>query len=374
MGWWASSKSWLLGADDSAHLQARAETPPPSDPSTARIAPARTDLSTASALSLPSVYRAVSILATGVSQLTVDVWRGDEPSPRVPAWVRRPDIKVSRSAFFEQTTVGLAVTGNAFWRVHRDSAADPVQALTVLNPHDVVINEDGTYGYQNQRPLQDWQVQHLALLRVPGARYGLGPIQAARADLAGVLDLRDYAAEWFNTAGVPNGVLSTEQVLAPDQAAQYKKQWMEQQSHKNGPAVLGAGIAYSPIMLSPKDAQFLESRRYTVTEIARLFGIPASLMLATVDGAAMTYQNVADADLSFARWTLVQYLREIEEAISTLLPRGTEARFNLDAVLRPSTKARYDAHKIAIEAGFLTVDEVRAIEGLKPLPMREPHR
>lgn len=80
----------------------------------------------------------------------------------------------------------------------------------------------------------------------------------------------------------------------------------------------------------------------------------------------MTYTNVADADLTFARWTLTQYLREIEEAFSALLPRGQQARFNLDAILRPSTKARYEAHQLALAAGFLTVDEVRAIEGLPP--------
>src|SRR5690625_6951542 len=143
---------------------------------------------------------------------------------------------------------------------------------------------------------------------------------------------------------------------------------MDGRSHRPWPAVLGNAVSYQPQMLSPQDAQFLESRQFSTTEIARLFGIPSHLMLAVVEGNSQTYMNVADADLTFVRWTLTQYLREIEEAFTVLLPRGQSARFNLDAVLRPSTKDRYSTHKIALEAGFLTVDEVRAIEGYKPLP------
>lgn len=365
MGLWASFTSWLSGADIPAHLQSRSQTTPPQ---TGVLPPARADnvVTESRALSLPTVYRAVSLIATGVSQLTVDTWRGGDPI-EAPTWVRRPDIKLSRSAFLEQTTVSLALTGNAYWRVHRTSPGDPIRALTTLNPNEVIPLEDGRFSHRG-KTLSDWQVQHLALMRVPGRLEGLGPIQAARLDLAGALDLRDYAAGWFSTSGVPNGVLSTDQVLSPDQAAAYKRQWMESQSHLDGPAVLGNGISYQPLMLSPKDAQFLESRQFSTTEIARLFGIPSHLMLAVVEGNSQTYMNVADADLTFVRWTLSQYLREIEESITVLLPRGQSARFNLDAILRPSTKDRYSAHQTALDAGFLTVNEVRAIEGLKPIP------
>ena len=87
-------------------------------------------------------------------------------------------------------------------------------------------------------------------------------------------------------------------------------------------------------------------------------------MLASVEGGSQTYSNLQQEDLSFVRWTLMTYLREIETALTWLLPPGQKAKFNLDAILRPDTLTRYQAHKIGLEAGFLNVDEVRAIENL----------
>lgn len=344
-----------------APLITRSETTPPGI-----LPPAHgsQDVTVSTALSLSAVYRAVSIIATGVSQMTLDVWRGDEPVP-APSWLRRPDMKLSRSAFLEMTATSLAVRGNAYWRVVRDSPADPIKALVVLDPNEVTIDETRQeYGWRGTR-LQPWQCQHLSLLRLPGQPYGLGPIEASRVELRGALEARDYGATWLSSGGVPSGILKTEQVLSADQAATAAAEWDLAQS-RSKTAVLGSGLSYSPLLLNPKDAQFIETQQFTVTQVARMFGIPAHMLLAAIEGTSMTYTNVADADLTFARWTLTQYLREIEEAFSALLPRGQQARFNLDAILRPSTKARYEAHQLALAAGFLTVDEVRAIEGLPP--------
>ncbi len=376
MGWWSS----LLGlpvieaaerlADQPT--QTRSETTPEgSTPTGVQPPPRESRLTIAQdrALSLIPVYRAFAILSSAVSQLSLDVWRGDEPLPNPATWVRRPDVKISRSAFFEQTTTSLAANGNAFWRVVRDSPADQPSALVVLDPLEVHVHDDGTFSHKGTR-LKSWQVQHLALLRLPGRLRGLGPIQAAAMDLLGAVDVRDYAANWFDDGTVPNGKLKTEQHLTGDQAKSWKAQWLE--SIRGGePAVLGQGLDYEPFLLSPKDAQWLEARQFTTTDIARLFGIPSHLMLAVVEGGSMTYQNGQAADLSFARWTLQQYTREIEEAFSSLLPRGQVARFNLDAILRPATKERYEAHKLGIDAGWLTDDEVRAIEGLEPLTPKQ---
>ena len=373
MGFWSD----LLGlpvveaAERLPDLENRSETlPEPTVPSTpeALLPPARVSrlaISQDRALTLIPVYRAFSLISSAVSQLTIDLWRGEEQLKAIPTWVRQPDVKMPRSAFFELTTTSLAATGNAFWRVVRDSPADAPSALLVVDPNMVHVNEDGTYSYEGKN-LARWQMQHLALLRVPGRLRGLGPIQAASEDLLGATDQRTYATNWFETGTVPNGLLSSDQHITAEQAASMKAQWTASVSGRE-PAVLGQGLDYKPFLLSPKDAQFLESRQYTTTDIARLFGIPSHLMLAVVEGGSMTYLNGQAADLSFMRWTLMSYLREIEEAFSALLPRGTTARFNPDAILRASTKERYDAHAVALSAGFLSVDEVRAIEGLDPI-------
>lgn len=324
----------------------------------------------ADALSLSMVYRAINIHAISAKQMSIDVFRNGTVIES-PAFVRQPDIKQTRPSFIEQSIVSLATTGNAYWEIKRDQAGR-IMNLEVLNPLNVTINEneDGTVqSYRavsgvTEKALRPERVQHLSLMRVPGSNYGLGPIQAAKREIKGAIDTRDYSANWFQESGIPSGVLKSEQVLSPDQAVAAKNAWNETAGAKNGVAVLGQGLTYAPIFLSPADAQFIESQNFNVTQVARLFGVPASLMLADAGGTAMTYQNVEQDWIGYIRFSLMTYLVEIEQAFTSLLPRGQEAHFNIEALLRSDTLTRYNAHKIGLEAGFLTVEEVRAIEGL----------
>lgn len=330
------------------------------------------DFTVEGALTVSTVYRAITILATAGSQLTLDAWRGEERLDPKPALIRKPDPdpKASLSGFIESTITSMATSGNAYWRIDRNARNEAVSAR-ILNPWECHPGQNGTLEWAGRKtPLKADEFMHLRLLRLPGHTVGLGPIQAARAEIQGARDLRDYAAEWFRSGDVPSGVLSTDQPLSNEQAQRYKTTWHQRKAHEV--AVLGQGLSYEPTLLNPKDAQFLESREFTTTDLARLFGIPAHMMLAAVEGTSMTYTNVSQADLAFVRWTLAQYFREIEEAFSTLLPGIQTARFNLDGLLRPDIKTRYDAHKVGIDAGWLFKDEVRDIEGLPKRAIPEP--
>lgn len=327
-------------------------------------------LSIKDAMSLSMVYRAINIHAISAKQMSIDVFRNGVVIES-PAFVRTPDIAITRPAFIEQSIISLATTGNAFWEIKRDQAGR-IMNLEVLNPLNVTINENENgmaVSYRvitgtKEKTLRPERVQHLSLMRVPGKTWGLGPIQAARHELLGAIDVRDYASNWFKESGIPSGVLKSDQVLSPDQATAAKNAWNLTAGAKNGVAVLGQGLSYSPIFLSPADAQFIESQNWNVTQVARLFGVPSSLMLADTAGSSMTYQNVEQDWIGYIRFSLMTYLIEIEQAFTTLLPRGQEAHFNIEALLRSDTLTRYNAHKIGLEAGFLTIDEVRAIEGL----------
>lgn len=335
-------------------------------------------LSANGALTISAVYRAVSIVAGHVKQLPLDVYRGNKTID-VPALVAKPDVTSTQSAFKEQTAVSLALSGNAYWRLYRDSPTGAVQSIQVLNPHNVLIEQDlntGRLTYRYHDDLGDytfaeWQIKHLALMRVPGSLYGLGPIQAAQAELCGAVDLRNYATNWFRKGQVPTGVLKTDQVLTPDLATAYRARWEETNGGERGIAVLGNGMSYTPVYLSPDQAQFLESQQFTITQIARMFGIPAGKLLAEVNGNSMTYTNLESATTDFIRDTLTAYLSEIEDALSDLIPRGQVVRFKVDALLRADKETRYTTYKIALDAGFMTIDEVRAEEGLPPMQKQE---
>lgn len=316
------------------------------------------------------VHRAVSIHATAVRQLSVAAFR-DSEEVDAPSWLRRPNAFTPRSVFLEQTVISLAGHGNAYWLIDRD-AQGRVTNLTVLDPMAVEIDADH-FGRPRKymafgKDYTPADIRHLALFRVPGKAKGLGPIQAARQEIQGAIDTRDYSSKWFQDSGVPTGVLKSDQVLSPEDAKAAKAAWTESQGAKRGVAVLGNGLSYSAIYLTPADAQFLESRQFDTTQIARLFGVPASLMLAGVAGSSQTYANVEQDWLGYVRFSLMQYLTEIEDAFSELLPGRREARFNIEALLRADTTTRYAAHAVALSAGFLTLDEVREIEDRPMLP------
>ena len=321
------------------------------------------------ALSLDAVYRAVQVLQTAAGQLTLDTWRGTTQIDP-PSWVSTPNPWRPTSTFLEETVASLALRGNAFWQIKRKGSGEIV-ALDILDPLDVTvtISPAGIPTYRVGRDtLNRSDCMHLALMRRPGARHplGLGPIQAAQAQIISAVELRRYAGAWMDTSTVPNGVLTSDQILTADQARTIKDSFLESVKATE-PVVLGQGTDYRPLLLKPDEVQWIDAQQLNTIGIARLFGIPPRLILASPDGGTETYSNQQQEELSFVRWTLMAYLRQIEAAVSWLLPRGNTARFNLDAILRPDTLTRYQAHKVALDSGFLTIDEVRAIEGLEPL-------
>jgi len=330
---------------------------------------ATSGVSTSDALSMASVYRAISILSTAIKQVGVHIYRDDIKLESTPLWIKQPDDKITRAEFMARTVNSIAIAGNCYWRITRNGRGEVIK-LEVLNPFDMTIKTDEPgnllgYTYRGTTEYKITDIQHLKALSVPGNHYGLGPLQACQPELAAIKDTRDYASTWFSKAGVPSGILKSDQMLSPDAAKAAKESWNALGS--GGLVVLGNGLSYQTTYANPRDLQFLESQAFGVQQIARLFGIPAQMLLASVDGNSMTYTSVEQEQIAFTRYTLSQYYVEIEAAMSSLLPRGTEARMNIDALLRSDTLSRYQAHQIAIAAGFKTIDEVRSDEKLPPL-------
>lgn len=369
MGAMRRAAEWLgLTRDDSSTGPLPGVVPPTRAVGSAYVGPDQ-------ALSLISCYRAVQVLTTAVSQLSLDVVKRGVRQDTAPLLLTKPEAgRREASGTFEYLVSSLALRGNAYLRLYRMVPGDPSSSVThveVLPPRGVIIRDDPTTGVRTydvvddlgrHYELADADVLHMPFLRVEGTPYGLGPIQAARVELGGVLDTRDYAGEFFNVSGIPSGFLTGDQHLNKTQADQYREMWDGVPAGRT--RVVGAGLKYERVTISPKDAQFLETRQFDTTAIARLFGVPSSLMLAAIEGTSNTYQNVEQEWIAFSRFTLMAYLREIEEAFSTLLPRGSTARFNTDLLLRTDTKTRYEAHEIAIRAGLYTNVYAARLEGI----------
>lgn len=369
-------KEWWLG--EQRRAEGDAEAVPPSDPSTVHTIPSRESsiraVAPREAVGLSSVFRAVEIRAIAARQISFDQKRGSRILAERPRILDKPDPLCSRGKFVERTSVSLDLTGNAYWRLGYAPGAvkgiDRPITATVLNPNEVLIDTDSAgnvTGYRHRgRELGLHDIKHLTRLSVFGTPYGLGPVQAAQVELRGALDVAQYGSEFIYNGDVPTGVLKSDQVLTPDRAAEAKKQWKDSRGGRYDVAVLGQGLDYKQTFLSPKDAQFIESQAWNVTTVARMFAVPRSIMLIT-EGDSQTYQNVEQDWLGFVRFGLAGLTEEIQDALSDLLPRGSEAVANTAALLKTDTKTRYETHNLALTGGWRTINEIRAIEGLDPI-------
>lgn len=320
---------------------------------------------------LDSVYRALAILEGSIAQLTLDRYSRTLGRPRGSATSMIQRILPpgqTLPGFLAEITQSLAQTGNAWIRVPRAGVAGPVR---VLDPSRCSARIDVATGVKTitYDTLTVSDVRQLQLTHVPGEPLGQGPIQAWADGLRGAIDAHQYAAQWTKRGGRPTGILTTDQTLSADMAKEWKTAANATMTPEGGVAVLGSGLTYKQCYLTPAELQLLDVRKVNVISVARIFGIPARLMLTSGDGDSKTYANMEQESILFVRHTLMPYMREIEAALSELLP--DDVRFNVDGFLRPDTTMRYAAHKVAIEAGFLTIDEVRAIEGLNPLPKKD---
>lgn len=356
----------------------RSETDAP-DPQAGVKPPART-ATPQNPLGLGAVFRAVQVLTTAGGQLSLDSYHrtSGQVVPVQPSIVRKPDTTISRSEWIQTAIMNLALNGNLF--VRKTTGPDgSILTAEVLPAHEVQVYKDERdrlrYGYKGAE-YTPAQIVHAKFVPVPGRRRGLSPIEAGATELRGAMDLRDYTSNIFRDDDVPSGVLSTDQELNGEDAEAYKERWVSTADGKV--RVLGHGLKYAPIMMTPKATQYVETRQLTVLDVARLLGIPASLMLAAVEGSGMTYQNVEQEWIGFTRFTLMAYLKPIEDLLTDLVPGTQEVRFNVEALLRSDTKTRYETYKLALDGGWMHPDEPRDIERMPrrtdlPEPVKESH-
>lgn len=347
----------------------------PTTQNRAMTAPARESIvvNESTALALVPVSRAISVLETAIMNIPVEVYRGNEQIA-TPAWLEYPDIEnnVSQSEWLGTTLYNMAVFGNAYWLVRRGNRG--IVNITNIHPTDISVltNEKGIVYYTiggNTYSTRD--IVHLKLWKSPSTSklIGEGPIQRHKSVLRSALDLHNYADNWFRTAAVPTGALTTSEFLSEDVAKSNKEAFIASQQERSV-AVLSSGLKYESISLNPEQAQFLENQKFINRQIALMFGVPPMYLSMAIEGQGMTYINGNEDRARLYDDGLQQYIVRIQQAITDLLPRGQKAEFNLTEFLRPNQNARYQAYAIGLTNKFLTIDEVREMEGMAPVDIQ----
>jgi HK97 family phage portal protein len=324
------------------------------------------------ALRSSAVFACVRLLSDAVSTLPLAVFRAGEAEPiTTPPLLQRPSADFPQlSDWLWAVMASLLLRGNA-WGVITDRAGPGLlpSQVDLVDPDAVgVSNEAGRWVVRIGGEVQDRaDLFHVRAYPWAGKLEGLSPVSFARESIALGIAAEKFAARFFGDAGIPSGYLYSDQRMDKPKVDQVKAQWEAAHRGRRGTAVLSQ-VKYQPLSISPEESQFLGTIQANVATIARFYGIPPGMLAGSELGGHEDYSSPEQRATDLLTWTLRPWLTRLERAISTLLPSTQSAKFNPGAFLRPTTRERYEAHRIAIEAGFLTVNEVRALEDRPPLP------
>lgn len=337
-----------------------------------------THVSWRDAMKISAVSRSVDQINTMMSSMPIGVRRNgivldrDQDRGSFPTIVTRPNLDMDYEEFIHLTVNDLALHGEFFWL----RQGDPQTAnLVPTSPSEVtVVREqlrDGTwrlkYGHLGREIPRSRVVhkKHTALNTEPR---GLGPVQFGQGDLRAALTLADYQQEWFD-AGIPSGTLNTDQHLNPEQQKLMQDRWNEfLRSHRGQSVILAAGLKYEHLALKPAEAQMLEVQDAIDRKIARRFGMPAFDLMIPAGTESRTYMNLEQSNLRFLVTTLAKYINAVERGFTEVIPRGQEAFLDEKALLRLDSTTQAAVDEKQIQIGIRSTDEIRARDGLKPLP------
>ena len=340
------------------------------------------------AFRLSVVYRCVALLAGIIGALPLHASRRGADGRRVPVdspIVSNPHPDMTVFEVMEFVGQSLLSHGNAYLLKHRDGLGrvrelHPVHAATVRvdrkRSYRTAANPTGkrfyvTWPGEGQR----WYTPH-ELLHIPGLSYdglvGLSPLGLARQGIGLGLAAERFGAEMFDRGALVQGVLETDKEIDRDDAKALKHEWRTKTSgHSNhwSIPVLDKGVSFKAIALPPADVQYLEARKFSVSDVARFYGLPPHLVgdveRSTSWGTGIEQQNMQMLTFTADPWLVRIEQRWTREVIGD---GSTYMKFNRKALLRADTAARFLAYQRAVNNGWMSPDEVRELEEQEPLP------
>lgn len=287
----------------------------------------------------------------------------------LPSVFASPSIEVSAVDWVSQHVTSLLLRGNAYGVVTRRDAAGWPTAIENVSADVVRVSRDadGRRNYKiGSSAVDSSDVFHVIGRPWPGLPYGLSVIEFAARNIRLGLATEKFGSDFFAGGAHPTAILSTTKDVDAVQARAVKDRFKTATGSRDV-VVLGQDLKYSPLQISPNESQFLETIDASAVTVARWFGVPPELIAASSSGQSVTYANLNDRMRSLLTFALNPWMKRLEDAYTALIPRPQYVKFGVGGMLRADQKTRYESHKLAIEAGFMTVDEVRALEELPPL-------
>ena len=346
------------------------------------VNPSGVNINQNTAFEVVAFWSAVSLISDTIATLPVDSFIRQDGNRRPyrprPAWVDQPDVDMTRQAHYQQVLVSLLVNGNSYTRVFRNGNGDIVN-LVCLDPQTVQVSRSALGRKiftidSEDKALTSEDIVHITDLIQPGSLTGLSRVERLKEALGLSSAMQSFAARFFGTGATTQGIIEFPGNLTPEQAKQLRDGFDSahrgfRRAHKTG--VLSGGATYKQTTVPNDAAQFLESRRFSVEEIARAFNIPLSMM--GVPGA-QSYASTEQNAIQFVTHTLRPYIEKLEWAYSRLLPVEAFLAFNTNGLLRGDFNSRISAYATGLQSGFMSVNDVRRLEDMSPTEAGDQYR
>lgn len=342
-------------------------------------------LSARAAENLSTVLACTNAIATALAYVPPLVYRLDGDGNRIEA-PAHPLGKIVRGGvnpqmtwpdFLEHFVASTLLTGNGLAVIHRSGNAQlsgfryvPWGMVTVAELSSGRLAYDVSDGRGNTRRYLEGEVLHLRD-RTDDGKIGRSRLSRAADTVAGVQAANAHANSFLANGASPSGVVTVPGTMKPEQRSSLREAFQTRHggaSNAGSTLILDGGMQWEASQISPEDAELLETRKFGVIELCRLFQVPPPIVQAYENN---TFTNAAQAGLWFATFCLAPWARKIEaEFARSVFPAGGpyELELDLSGFLRGDPETRWNAHKIALETGVLDPDEVRQIEGWNPRP------
>ena len=351
-----------------------------------------------SAMQMTAVYSCVRVLSEAVAGLPLHVYKyrsdglgaasagkekavshslysllHDEPNPEMTSFV-----------FRETLMTHLLLWGNAYAQIIRNGKGEVI-ALYPLMPNRMTVDRDSSgrlyYKYyrgsdeairskEYEVVLSPYDVLHIPGLGFDGL-VGYSPIAMAKNAIGLAIATEEFGAKFFANGAAPSGVLEHPGTIKDP--SKVREAWQSQfggSSNSGKVAVLEEGMKYTPISISPEQAQFLETRKFQINEIARIFRVPPHMV---GDLEKSSFSNIEQQSLEFVKYTLDPWVIRWEQSIQRALLRPEEkkryfAKFNVEGLLRGDYQSRMNGYAVARQNGWMSANDIRELENLDRIP------
>ena len=345
-----------------------------------------------SAMQMTAVYSCVRILSEAVAGLPLHLYQYTDGGRREKAVEHplyfllhdEPNPEMTSFVFRETLMTHLLLWGNAYAQIIRNGKGE-VMALYPLMPDRMTVDRDekGRLYYEyatssDDAPINKKSTVKLSpsdVLHIPGLGFdglvGYSPIAMAKNAIGMAIACEEYGAKFFANGAQPSGVLEHPGTIKdPSRVRESWQNTFGGSQNANKVAVLEEGMKYTPISISPEQAQFLETRKFQINEIARIFRVPPHMV---GDLEKSSFSNIEQQSLEFVKYTLDPWVSRWEQSMVRSLLTVEEKKqyfikFNVDGLLRGDYQSRMNGYAIGRQNGWMSANDIRELENLDRIP------